>query len=92
MRLPWKRRRDETPAAPPRPNYTAIALMEHALFGIQPVPGSAAALALAMRQTGTCLTHQPVETTSFGEPVPNGMCTRCGRPMILDGSGAWTVV
>ena len=47
MRLPWKRRPDAL--AVPRPNYTAIAVMEHDLFGIQPKPGTAAAAIVGMR-------------------------------------------
>lgn len=91
MRLPWKRRPDEAPATP-RPDYTAIAVLEHDLFGIKPTPGTAAALVVAMRRTGTCLTHQPVETTTFGESISNGVCTRCGTPMVLNDAGDWTAV
>lgn len=89
MRLPWKRR-PEAPAAP-RPNYTSIAVMEHDLLGIKPEPGTAAAAVVALRQVGTCLTHQPVETTVLNDSARNGMCTRCGRILVLNGEGDWVV-
>lgn len=44
MRLPWKRRQRA-----PRPNYTAIAVLEYDLFGVQPEPGTAAAAIIGMR-------------------------------------------
>lgn len=85
MRLPWKRRQAEPVA--PRPNYVAIAVLEHDLFGIQPQPGTAAALVVGLRSTGTCFTHKPVETA-----VTNGICSGCGRSMILNDEGRWAVV
>lgn len=65
MRLPWKRR-EEAPAAQ-RPDYTAIAVMEHDLFGIQPEPGTTAAAVIAMRHFGTHLAHPPV--AAWASPV-----------------------
>lgn len=59
MRLPW-RRRQET-AASPRPNYTAIAVMEHDLFGIQPEPGTAAAAIIGMRRLSGIVSPEPDE-------------------------------
>ncbi|MGS2592106.1 hypothetical protein [Streptomyces hebeiensis] len=91
MRLPWKRRREQ-PAVAPRPNYTTIAVLEHDLFGIQPQPGTAAALAIGLRSTGTCFTHKPVETTTLGQAVTNGICSGCGRSMVLNDDGHWAVV
>ena len=56
MRLPWKRRQQA-----PRPNYTAIAVLEYDLFGIQPAPGTAAAAIIGMRGFGTGMAHQRPE-------------------------------
>lgn len=74
-----------------RPNPTAIGVMEHDLLGIPPQPGSMAALAIALRRTGTCLTHQPVDTTGITDPRPVGVCTGCGANMIQDDHGNWTI-
>lgn len=86
----WPRRRQPTAPAPERANPTRIAVLEHDLLGIPPEPGSAAALTIAMRRTGKCVEHQPVETTGFGEARPNGLCTQCGVVMVLD-EGEWRV-
>ncbi|MFE2563045.1 hypothetical protein [Streptomyces mirabilis] len=85
MRL---RRRKAEPRRAPRPNYMAIAVLEHALFGIQPEPGTAAALTIALRQVGACMTHRPVETTTLGQ-LPQALCTRCGKSMIQGDDGTW---
>ncbi|MER6832690.1 hypothetical protein ABT320_01650 [Streptomyces cellulosae] len=87
----WPRRRPPATPEPERANPTRIAVLEHDLLGIPPKPGSAAALAIAMRRTGTCIDHDPVEMTGFGEARPNGLCTRCGAAMVLDDEGAWQV-
>ncbi|MFF0409076.1 hypothetical protein ACFYUY_01400 [Kitasatospora sp. NPDC004745] len=84
------------PTPPPRttpgdqPNPTGIAVLEHDLFGIQPEKGSLAALAIALRVTGTCINHQAVETTHLGDPRPAGICTGCGTNMI-ETDGEWRV-
>jgi hypothetical protein len=90
MRL-WPRRR--SPAAPVRghANATAIAVLEHDLLGITPKPGSAAALAVALRQAGACLTHQPAEVTSLSDRAPVAICVRCGHHMVQDGDGRWCI-
>lgn len=90
MALNFLRRQAEPQPAAPRPNYTAIAILEHDLLGIPPKPGTAAALTIALRRLGDCTTHQPVETTTLGQPGCVGMCTRCGKPMIQGEGGAWT--
>ncbi|MEU5596838.1 hypothetical protein [Streptomyces sp. NPDC020298] len=77
---------------PPRPDYTRIAVLEHDLFGIQPEPGTAAALVIGLRRAGTCLTHQPVDTTMLGDPVHVGICARCGTSMTLNEDGHWVTV
>ncbi|MFL1904775.1 hypothetical protein ACJWDR_37580 [Streptomyces tauricus] len=83
----WRRR---TPApVPPRASPTRIAVLEHDLLGVPPEPGTAAALVIGMRRTGTCLEHEPVETAELGEPVRNGLCTRCGAALLLSDEGAW---
>lgn len=89
MRLPWRRRPD--PVSRPRPNRTAIAVMEHDLFGIKPGPGSMAALVVALRRTGVCVTHHPVDVTRLGDPRPVGLCTGCGRHMVQGDDGEWTI-
>ncbi|RSS43855.1 hypothetical protein EF906_08825 [Streptomyces sp. WAC08241] len=68
-----------------------MAVLEHDLFGIKPQPGTAAALSIAMRGAGTCLQHDPIDTTELGHPRPTGMCQRCGVGMLLDETGKWTV-
>lgn len=91
MRL-WPRRPRKTEPEPvPRANPTRIAVLEHDLFGVQPEPGSAAALHIALRWTGTCLTHRPIETTGFGDPRSVGMCLGCGRSMIQQDDGRWVI-
>lgn len=80
-----------TPTTAPRPNPTEIAVLEHDLLGVQPEPGSMAALAIALRRTGTCLTPQPIETTGLADPRPTGMCTGCGANMIQDDHGDWLI-
>lgn len=90
MRLsPFRR----TPAAspPPRPNPARIAALEHVLFGTEPGPGMGA-VALAIRRSGICLTHRPVDVSTIGEePGTRAICAGCSRPMHLDDSGTWKV-
>ena len=72
-----------------RTSSTRIAVLEHDLLGIQPAPGTAAALAVGLRGTGTCITHQPVADTEVVGPITSGTCARCGSRMVLGESGAW---
>jgi hypothetical protein len=68
--------------------------MEYEELGIQPEPGSAAALAIGLRafgRTGMCAVHDPVAVTSLGDPVPNAICTRCGQHMIQGEHGGWRI-
>lgn len=74
-----------------RANPTRIAVLEHDLYGIQPQPGTAAALTIALRRTGTCITHDPVETTTLGDNRANALCTGCGAHMIHGSDGTWRV-
>lgn len=86
------RRRRTAPTSARRPDQLAIAVMEYEELGIQPEPGSAAALAIGLRafgRTGTCAVHDPVAVTSFGDPAPNAICTRCGQHMLQDEHGDW---
>ena len=85
----FRRRPAATPT--PRSNPTTIAVLENDLLGIKPEPGSFAAMAVALRRTGICLTRQPVETTSLDDPRPTGMCTGCGANMVQDDDGDWLV-
>lgn len=87
----FRRRRPEPqPALPPRPNYTAIAVLEHDQLGIQPQPGTAAALVIALRKiAANCTAHQPIDTTPFAQVGRSGMCARCGCDMVQDGGGEW---
>jgi hypothetical protein len=85
----WFRRR-RTPSATNQSNPTQIAVLEHDLLGIKPEPGSAAALALALRRTGTCITHTPVETTAANDSRPTAVCAGCGVTMVNDG-GDWVI-
>jgi hypothetical protein len=74
MRLPWKRRQEA-----PRPNYTAIAVLEHDLFGIQPAPGTTAAAIIGMRRLGPRLAQ--AGTTPFPAYVgPEFGSGLVGRP------------
>ncbi|MGA5604016.1 hypothetical protein ACPCUF_23770 [Streptomyces griseoincarnatus] len=86
----WPRRRPPAAPEPERANPTRIAVLEHDLLGIPPEPGSAAALVVALRRTGTCVEHEPVETTTFGEARLTGLCTRCGAAMVEE-EGEWRV-
>lgn len=89
MKLWPRRSRPEPPA--PRPDPTRIAILEHDLYGIQPQPGTMAALAIGLRQTGTCLQHTPIDTSTLGDARPVGICQRCGRAMLLNENGDWVV-
>lgn len=88
-------RRSKTP--PPQANSTPtadpmrIAVLEHDLFGIQPQPGTAAALCVALRQAGTCLQHDPIEVTTLDSPARQAQCSRCGTVMVDDGKGGWLI-
>jgi hypothetical protein len=73
----------------PRANYTRIAVLEHDLCGVQPQPGTAAALAVGVRSTGHCLNHRPIATLTTGTPITAGTCAGCGRAMALKDSGDW---
>jgi hypothetical protein len=83
-------RRHPQPEQPEQVNHTHIAVLEHDLLGIKPEPGSMAALAIALRRTGTCLKHQPVEVTSLEDPRRNAICSGCGTTMV-ENNGEWTV-
>lgn len=87
----WFRRRPAV-AAPPaeRANPTRIAVLEHDLLGIKPVPGSPAALAVALRRTATCIEHRPVETTVLHDLRRTAICTGCGAAMVASPRG-WVV-
>lgn len=66
-------------------------MLEHDLLGIKPKPGTAAALSIALRQFGTCLNHDPIETSTLGDPGVTGLCQRCGSAMLLAENGDWVV-
>lgn len=75
---------------PPRPNYTAIAVLEHDLLDIEPEPGTAAAVTIALRRAAAhCTAHQPVETPTFAQPGRSGLCARCGCDMVQGSDGEW---
>jgi hypothetical protein len=86
---PWPRRKPT--ALAPRANPTRIAVLEHDLLGVQPEPGSPAALALALRRTSDCITHQPVDITTLSDRRPVGLCQSCGRHMVHDTNGEWRI-
>ncbi|MFE9448311.1 hypothetical protein [Streptomyces sp. NPDC006739] len=73
----------------PRPNYIRIAVLEHDLCGMQPDPGTGAALAVGVRSAGHCLNHQPIATLTFDAPTSSGTCAGCGRAMVLNDAGNW---
>lgn len=81
-------RKPETPT-PPRANPTRIAVLEHDLLGIQPEPGTAAAVTIALRKTSDCIQHRPVEITVLGDPGPIAMCNGCGAHLVQNGEGDW---
>ncbi|WP_073946508.1 hypothetical protein [Streptomyces kebangsaanensis] len=88
MRL-WPRRRTTTAQARADPIRTAV--LEHDLLGIKPEPGTAAALAIALRNTGTCIEHQPVDATTYEDRRRTGLCARCGQSMLQTDDGCWRV-
>lgn len=77
-----------------RPDYARIAVLEHELFGITPVPGSLAAamvgaslLAEAMRRTAVpdpagCAHEDVVSVQTFGDGADVGACVRCGARVV----------
>ncbi|WP_143685485.1 hypothetical protein [Streptomyces sp. 1222.2] len=79
-----------TPQTTDRPSLARIAVLEHDLLGIQPEPGTAAALAVWTRRLGQCWQHQPAATV--GEiPIEKAVCTQCGRRLILNDGGYWVL-
>ena len=88
-------RRSKTPSPQANPAPTAdllrIAVLEHDLFGIQPQPGTAAALCIGLRRTGTCLQHDPIDVTTLDTPAQQALCSRCGTAMVDDGKGGWLI-
>jgi hypothetical protein len=77
----------------PRANATRIAVLEHDLLGVSPAPGTAAAVALALRRAGTCFEHQPVDVTTWSdEPGRQMLCTGCGNYVLPTDDGRWQVV
>jgi hypothetical protein len=90
MRL-WPRRRPVEQPQPPRVDPTTIAVLEYDLLGIKPEPGSSAALAVSLRNLGTCYAHQPADITSYGDAGPNAICVRCGQHMVQDSRGRWVI-
>ncbi|WP_329492486.1 hypothetical protein OG618_36965 (plasmid) [Kitasatospora sp. NBC_01246] len=89
--MKWFRRRPAV-AAPPaeRADPALIAVLEHDLLGIKPVPGSPAARAVALRRTSTCVEHRPIETTELRDPRPTAICAGCGTHMVESLAG-WVV-
>jgi len=81
---------DATSQRTDRPNPVRIAVLEHDLFGVQPEPGTAAALAVGMRAVGQCWQHKPAATLVLG-PITEAVCTQCGRRMELDDAGRWVL-
>lgn len=81
---------DATPQRTDRPSPVRIAVLEHDLLGVQPEPGTAAALAVGTRRLGQCWQHQPAATLG-PIPVEEAVCTQCGRPMALNEEGHWVL-
>jgi hypothetical protein len=73
-----------------RPNLVRIAVLEHDLLGIQPEPGTAAALAVGTRRLGQCWQHKPAATLG-PVPIEEAVCIQCGRQMKLDSEGHWVL-
>ncbi|MFF7901191.1 hypothetical protein ACIO02_34030 [Streptomyces sp. NPDC087568] len=88
MRL-WPRRRTTPPQE--RANPTTIAVLERDLLGIHPEPGTAAALAIALRNLGTCFEHQPIDATTYDGRARTGLCARCGQGLHQADDGDWRV-
>lgn len=79
----------QRPDSPPRANQTRIAVLGHDLYGIQPEPGTMAALTIALRQAGTCIKHTPVQR--LGGHPRGAVCAGCGRTLILNDDGDWEI-
>lgn len=85
----WPFRRKAQPVQRERSNPLRIAVLEHDLLGIKPLPGSMAAAVVVLRQAGTCLKHSPVEVTGLGDAGRTALCTRCGHHLVMDQHGQW---
>ncbi|MFJ3793881.1 hypothetical protein [Kitasatospora sp. NPDC090091] len=88
IRRRYTHRASRRPPEQPRPNPVRIAVLEHDLLGIPPQPGTAAALAIALRRVATCIEHQPVDVTALTDPAPNAVCSGCGQHL-LHTDGQW---
>lgn len=91
MRWPLRRRPAGRPLVVGRPDYVRIAVLEHELFGIAPVPGTVAAAAVgaavlsrALRSAAPapdsagCAHEGVVSVQTFEDAVDVGVCVRCG--------------
>lgn len=76
-----------------RPDYTRIALLEHALFGVEPKPGTKAAELLGAQRfaeelRAACDHDDVIETPTLGELRKSGIC-QCGESLVETGDGGW---
>lgn len=79
------------PAPVPWAPRVAIAVMEYEELGIEPEPGSLAALAIGLRslaKAGTCVEHDPIAPRP-GDIRTIAVCSRCAQPMEQDRHGVW---
>lgn len=94
MRLRRQPEQADVPSPPPpRADYVAIAVMEYEELGIAPEPGTTAAAVIASREFTAALTRANcphgtvVDVTSYGDPIPVGLCIGCGSSMIQRDGG-----
>lgn len=88
----WRRPQPTTALPAPRPDYLAIAVLEHDEYGIQPEPGTAAALVIGLRAAAKAdCSHAGVTAVPTLKQRSAGICVRCGTNMIEDQDGRWRI-
>jgi hypothetical protein len=74
----------------PQPNLTRIAVLEHDLLGVKPIPGTAAAAILSLRRAGTCIEHDATDVSTFDQGSGfRIICIRCGNYLMPTEIGGW---
>lgn len=82
-----------TPAPTPhRADHARIAVLEHQLLGIQPEPGTPAAVAVAHAtpvDQERCPHDDWTEITTWGQARRSAWCVSCGADLVAGDDGVW---